>query len=543
MCEICKDEHLKNPKYKNHEVVLYQLRKRQLPVEKCKIHPTKDRDMLCVDCQFPLCSKCATQEDHWGHRFIDLDTMYADKMALCLEEISKVDKYFLPTSQDLKTEIRGDATEMKTIMDSIRTAIKADGESLKNLVDTVVSENIQEVDNIQQSLLEKLQSQDTTFDDYISYLHERLKEIYGYMSSSKLSNIIPKLFEKLPVIRPIPMTTKPVHPVFTAGQYSKDDVAKLLGKINMKGTKAETRKMKPMEIVSPATSAKYASKHIKKKDRHKKSDNVKQTMSLSSSVTEVREFNVPGVSSAYHISLDKSGSLWVSDSKGNLVQTDLQGNQLQKIQTNRGFGYHSIARDGQLMFTDRGNNVIKKIKRGNRIKKIIKTGDWKPISIHSSHTNGDILVGMVKDGEAKVTRYNKTGEDLENIQRDKEGQELYSNPRYITENNNGDVCVSDDRKGTVVVNKSGHHRFSYTGQAPVFWPRGICTDVLGHILVCDGYWIGDTVHLLDQDGQFLFLLLTGQNGVDSPRSVCVDDENNLYVGQYNNTVKVFKYLQ
>jgi hypothetical protein len=517
-------------------------------VEKCKIHPTKLIDMLCEECQAPICSKCVTQENHRGHKFIDLETVYADKMALCLEEISKVDNYFHPTSQDIQKEIKGDATEIKTIMDGIRTAMKADGESLKSLVDTVISENMQEADNIEQSLLEKLQSQDTTFDVYISYLHDHLKELYGYLSSSKLSNIIPKLSEKFPKIRPIPETSKPVTPVFTAGQYSKDDVSKLLGKINLKDTKAEVRKIKPMEIVS-LTSVKSTSKQ-KKQDRHKKSD-VKQTLPLSTSVTEVRKFNVPGVNSTFHISLDKSGRLWTSDDDGNLVQTDLQGNQLQEIQTSGRRGYHTVTKDGELIFTDGNNKVIKKITQDDEITKLIHTAGWfqawTPVSIHSSHINGDILVGMWKDEEAKVTRYNKTGKELQNIQRDNKGLGLYSLPYYITENINGDVCVSDvDKEAVVVVNKSGHHRFSYRGQRLRFWPYGICTDVLGRILVCNGNLFGsDGVHLLDQGGQFLSLLLTQQqHRVRHPRSACVDDDNNIYMGQDGtNIVTVYKYLQ
>jgi hypothetical protein len=462
-------------------------------------------------------------------------------MALCLEEISRVDKYFLPTSQDLRKEIEGDVTEIKMIMDSLRTAMKANGESLKSLVDTVVSENMQEADNIEQSLLEKLQSQDTTLDDYISYLHDLLKEFSGYLSSSKLSNIIPKLSEKFPEIRPIPETVKPVNPVFTAGQYSKDDVAKLLGKINFKDAKAEMRKIKPMEIVSPSPSVKSTSVQ-KKQNRHKKPD-VKQTLSLSPSVTEVRKFSVADVRHIYHMSLEKSGRVWASDQVGTLVQTNLQGNQLQKIQTRWGYGYHTVTQDGELLFTDDDNNVLKKITQDNKITEFVKTGEWEPISIQSSHINSDILVGMVKDKEGQVKRYNNTGEELQNIQNDNKGQGLYSSPLYIAENINGDVCVSDhDKKAVVVVNESGHYRFSYTGQGSGFYPYGICTDVLGHILVCDG--VSDAVHLLGNDGHFLSLLLTvRQHELRSPRSVCVDDDNNLHVGQqHTNTVTVYKYL-
>ncbi|XP_061167597.1 uncharacterized protein LOC133176495 [Saccostrea echinata] len=542
MCESCRDQHQRISENKNHDVVLYQQRKRQLPVKKCNIHPTKDIDILCKECNIPLCSKCSTLQEHHRHVFIDLETIYTDKFELCQKELSKINNYLVSTSQDLQREVRKDATEVKQIMDSIRTSMKAEAESLKNMVDTVLSENMEELHQIEKSLLEKLKSQEKTFDDYIAYLSDLVKEFQSYLSSTELTNFTAKLPENLK-IKSIPETTKPIIPEFSSAQYNKKDVAKLLGKITVTDRKGELRSVEPMEIPPIATSMKSTSEQSKQ-DKHVKSDK-KQTMSLSASVTKVREFNVPGVDDVYHIvSLDQSGRLWISDDDGNLVQTDLQGNVIQKIKTSDGRGYHTVTQDGDLIFTDQDKKVINRITQDNSITEFIKTGDWRPLSIHSSHINGDILVGMTKIEEAKVTRYNKTGKELQNIQRDNKGQGLYDIPHYITENINGDICTSDYNNGVVVVNKSGQHRFSYTGQKSEFWPYGICTDVLGHILVCDGYFCSNTVHLLDQDGQFLSLLLTQQQGVKYPRSVCVDDENNLYVGQRNtNTVTVYKYLQ
>ena len=194
------------------------------------------------------------------------------------------------------------------------------------------------------------------------------------------------------------------------------------------------------------------------------------------------------------------------------------------------------------MYTDRDKKVIYRIIPDRKITEFIKPGDWNPISIHSSRITGDILVGMYKLQETKVTRYNKAGKEIQNIQRDNQGQKFFDLPHYITENINGDICTSDCGKATVVVvNKSGQHRFSYTGQESQFCPWGICTDVLGHILVCDSD--SNTVHLLDQDGGFLSVILSEQQGIEDPYGVCVDDENNLYVGQLNNKVTVYKYLE
>eukprot|EP00105_Crassostrea_gigas_P046466 XP_019930614.1 PREDICTED: transcription intermediary factor 1-beta-like [Crassostrea gigas] len=540
MCEQCRDEHQKNKKSKNHEVVHYKQRKRQIPVEKCKIHPTKDIDLLCEKCQIPICSKCTATKEHRGHVFTDLEIVFAEKCSLCHVEIAKIRNYFEPTSQDLKTVIAEDVTKIKKTMEDIRTSMKAEAESVKKLVDTVTSEKMEQVNKIEQSLLETLSGQNKKIDDYINYLNDLIKTFYCYLSSSDIDNLTFALKSENLMIQPIPETFKPVPPVFTAGQYIKEDIAKLLGRITVPNTKPENRKIKPMET---------ASTHLKPTEKQGKQDreksDVKQTLSLSSSVTKVREYTVPGFYHVLHISLGKSGRLWFSDLFGNLVQTDLQGNQIQKIKTSgRDEGYHTVTQDGDLIYTDKQNKVINRITPDNTITEFIKTGGWIPLSIHSSHINGDILVGMIKDDkEGKITRYNKTGTEIQNIQSDNKGQGLYRCAYYITENINGDVCVSDiDKHAVVVVDKSGQHRFSYRGQRSGFIPYGICTDVLGHILVCDVN--SDTVHLLHQDGQLLSQLQTPQQGVERPRSVCLDDENNLWVGHcYTNTVTVYKYLQ
>nr|XP_034312101.1 uncharacterized protein LOC109619492 isoform X2 [Crassostrea gigas] len=400
-----------------------------------------------------------------------------------------------------------------------------------------------------ESLEKKLKSQDKTYQDYISYLEDLAREFHGYLSSTEVQSnpLILSQPDQLK-IKSIPKSIIPVPPVFTAGQYSKEDVSKLLGRVTAPDTKPENRKIKPMETASTQLKP---TEQQKKQDREK--SDIKQTLSLSSSVTKVREYTVPGVNNVHHISLGKAGRLWVSDDDSSLVQIDLQGNQPQVIHSSRGSeGYHTVTQDGDLIYTDKKNKVINTIELNNTITEFNKTVDWKPISIHSSHINGDILVGMMKDGEAKVTRYNKTGKEIQNIKRKHKRKGLYGVPHYITENINGDICTSDYKKrAVVVVNKSGQHRFSYTGQGSQFYPYGICTDLLGHILVCSIPFLGkvlmsgdNTVNLLDQDGQFLFLKLPLRPGVSFYCGLCVDDENNLHVGQDDtNTVTVYKYLQ
>nr|XP_022297067.1 uncharacterized protein LOC111106625 [Crassostrea virginica] len=536
LCEQCRDHHQKSPNTKTHEVVLYRHRKHQLPVELCQDHPTRNKELFCRECSIPLCSKCSLMKEHKGHDIDDLEEIYADKYAVWQGEFSKIQKYFLSTTKDLKSDIEEDVTEIKKIMKSFRASIKAEAESLKNLVDEVTSESIENTHTMEKSLLKMLKSQETTYDDYIAYLWKMSDEFQEYLSitNQKL------LFTKTLRIQPIPDTIKPVLPEFTAGRFNKNDITKLLGKVNAPNRKPEKRKIQPMD--SESSHMKSTEEQLEKS---KEKSDMKQTLSLSSSVTKVREYTVPGVYGVYHISVDTSDRIWVSDWSNNLVQTDLQGNLLKKTQpSGRYEGYHTATKDGVLIYTDREKKMIYRITPDKKITEFIKTGGWKPISIHSSRINGDILVGMVKDGKAKVTRYSKTGKEIQNIQRDNQGQELYRNPYYITENINGDICTSDfNKEAVVVVNKSEQHRFSYTGQGSRFHPYGICTDVLSHILVCD--IASKTVHLLDQDGGFLSVILSRkQQEISRPCGVCVNDENNLYVGQDGtNIVTVYKYLQ
>ena len=546
LCEQCRNDHEKRPETKIHDVVPYRQRKHQLPVKKCQHHPTRNIDIFCKQCKMPICSKCSTMNEHNGHQFDDLEEIYTKEYANWQGEFAKIQRYLLPTTHILKKDVEEDVTLIMKVMDGIRTSMKAEADSLKKLVDEVTAENVEQTHTMEKSLLKKLKSEDITYDEYIAYLDKMSDEFQEYLSltNHKL------LFSKTLKIQLIPETTKPIPPVYTAGQVNKDDITKLLGRINFPNTETEIRKLKLTDTVS--TDMRFIEKPLEQNK-----EETQQTLVLLPSVTKVREYTWPGVYRACHVSVDKSARLWASDDKGNLVHTDQQGNQLQKIQTSgTEGGYHTVTQDESLIYADKNKRVIFKITTDQRITEFIKTGDWTPLSVHSSRINGDILVGMVKNEDAKVVRYNTAGKEIQNIQKDNQGEERFQCPYDITENINGDICISDDCKSAVVVvNKSGQYKFTCADQFGFFHPGGICTDVLGHILVCNCF--KDNVYMLNHDGEFeslihisapLSSIFYGINTFFTNkkhfRFVCVDDANNLYVRQWGtDTVTVYKYLE
>lgn len=165
--------------------------------------------------------------------------------------------------------------------------------------------------------------------------------------------------------------------------------------------------------------------------------------------------------------------------------------------------------ENELSYIDKNDYIIKLSKDLKTIRPFIIQTDssWSPRCLCWSQSTGDILIGMY----GKVTRYNRTGELIKTIEHNNKGRKL--KPRYITENNNGDVVVSDFPHAVVVTDVEGRFRFSYTGHplGSGLRPLGICTDPLSNILVCDRKT--NTLQVIDKDGQFLLNLLIRPSGL------------------------------
>lgn len=147
---------------------------------------------------------------------------------------------------------------------------------------------------------------------------------------------------------------------------------------------------------------------------------------------------------------------------------------------------------------------------------------------------------------SNINRYHSFGELVQTIQHDNKGNDLYIGPRYITENNNGDVVVSDKcwKNGVVVTESEGRHRFTFS-EDPYGYdisPKGVCTYVMSHILVC----VLHKVMILDKDGVFLSYILSMQLEIMIETNSLSFDSNThcLWVGSVrSDTIRVFNYLK
>nr|XP_034308373.1 uncharacterized protein LOC117683311 isoform X2 [Crassostrea gigas] len=273
------------------------------------------------------------------------------------------------------------------------------------------------------------------------------------------------------------------------------------------------------------------------------------------------------------ISYVKSGRLWVLlpdfgddyEDAGEIIQVDNNGNVKEKFYSS---GPFCVSKDDALLYKsdwfDKDEDEDEdedEDKYGDRVKKktseisttLLKTKISEDmIGIYSSFVNGHILV-LIKTSTVtespwqqhfsyKITRYDENGRKIEDIWiNDRiQGWRFWSSEyAYITENKNGDIIISGGKYTTVVgMDRSGEHRFRYSHPENLT-PVDICTDKYGHILVA----FTCSIHLLDEDGAFQKILLNNALSYIKFTCLCLDDKQNIYVGNNRGIVNVYKYLK
>ncbi|XP_052677144.1 tripartite motif-containing protein 2-like isoform X1 [Crassostrea angulata] len=512
LCKACVGEHLSDES-QDHKVV--SLKKRG-STTKCPKHSSNISVLYCQQCDIPICTTCASSEEHHGHKFIEL---MENKREVIQKDLQELEKLIYPQYQEIASEIPIHFADLNTNSQELTTAINQHQDDLFSEIDTMTKTLKSYLAKMDSKHLAVLHKQEDEIKHTISEITQSIADLKKLLDTNDAS-LVAAYKSRNAKFRRLPPKLKVSLPRFIPRGFNKE----LFGSLTALSLIKEER---CSIINSPVAGSSILDKLL-----------IDAPRIIAKVKTEVKFLG--------SVACLSDNDMWTCGEDNIMRLYNLQGELVQSIHSKSGKNPWDIAvtRTGDLVYTDdkdRSVNILKK----KKIKTLIRTRDWIPRNVCSA-SSGDFLVVMTSDDEkqTKVVRYSDATEK-QSIQFDDKGRPLYSPDciKYISENRNLDICLSDyGGHAVVVVNQAGKFRFTYTGPPSTkkqsFDPLGIATDSQGLILIAN---INTScIHVVDQDGQFLRYIKNC--ALQNPRGFSVDTSDNLFVVEYYSyQLKKIKY--
>ncbi|XP_052677149.1 tripartite motif-containing protein 2-like isoform X2 [Crassostrea angulata] len=511
LCKACVGEHLSDES-QDHKVVSF---KKRGSTTKCPKHSSNISVLYCQQCDIPICTTCASSEEHHGHKFIEL---MENKREVIQKDLQKLEKLIYPQYQEIASEIPIHVADLYKNSQELTTAINKHQDDLYKEIDTMAKTLKSYLAKMDSEHLAVLHKQKDEIKHTVSEITQSIADLKKLLDSNDAS-LVAAYKSRNAEFRKLPPQLKVSLPRFIPRGITKELFGSLTALSLIKAERC-------IIIDSPVAQSSPLDKPL-----------INVPRIIATIKTEVKFLG--------SVACLSDNDMWTCGDDSIMRLFNIHGDLVQSIHSKSGNNPWDIAvtKTGDLVYTDdkdRSVNILKKTK----IKKLIKTRDWIPRNICSTFS-GDLLVVMTSDDQpTKVVCYSGPTEK-QSIQFDDKGQSLYSSGyvKYISENKNLDICLSDyGANAVVVVNQAGKLRFTYTGPPTTkrrsFDPLGIATDSQGLILVAN---INTScIHILDQDGQFIRYIRNC--AFQNPRGFSVDTSDNLFVAEYYSyQLKKIKY--
>eukprot|EP00105_Crassostrea_gigas_P042367 XP_019926515.1 PREDICTED: tripartite motif-containing protein 2 [Crassostrea gigas] len=541
LCKACVGEHISDPSIE-HKVVPLENRGFTTYYPKCPKHSTKQCELRCEQCDIPICSQCISSGEHEQHGKVDILESIEHKKSIIQRDLQELEKTIYPKYQEIAYNFQMQKADLNKNTQKLTTAIDKHGEALHREIDTIIQKLKYDLGEMDSKHLAVLKKEEDKIKRTISEITQCITALKEVLNSNDVSLVSAYKSRNAQFRRPPPRLTISL-PSFTPHKLNKEQLFQQFGFISKV----------PFKTEKPVCTMNFPGAESSLPDRPL----IDEPRLIANINTE--QIGLCGVSCL------RDDKIWVCGDGENTIRLyDLGGNLAKSIPTksgNKSSETHvTVTMSGDLVYTDFSNRTVNIVKN-TQTQTLIRLRGWKPYDVCSTST-GDLLVVMESDDmrQAKVGRYSGSTA-VQSIQFNDIGQPLYSsgssnsvgfvketamsyNSKYISENRNLDVCVSDfGACAVVVVNQAGKFRFTYTGFPTTmkgqFRPCGITTDSQSRILTAD--FPNQCIHILDQDGQFLRYI--DNCHLQRPKDLCVDTRDNLFIAEFKTgNVKIIQYL-
>uniref|UniRef100_K1PRB8 Tripartite motif-containing protein 2 n=1 Tax=Magallana gigas TaxID=29159 RepID=K1PRB8_MAGGI len=510
LCKDCVETHLSDSS-KVHNVVSLKQYLTTLNYPKCRKHPTKQCELHCEQCDIPVCAQCISGE-HLGHKPVDIFQNFDIKKEVLQNELEELEKSIYPKYKEIASNIPVQKADLSKNSQKLTTVIDKQGEVWHREIDTIITNLKSIVEEMESKHLVILKKQEDEITRTISEITQTIAELKKILNSKDVC-LVSEYKSRNAEFRRLPPKLKVSLPNFRSEKIHTDQLIKQFGSLS-----ALSFTIEEQDYSMPPQGA-------------ESSPPDRSLMDVPQVITAIDTWYIL----LYGVTCVNDTEVWTRGDDNMMKLFNLQGKLVESIQTKSGYVPTdiSVTRSGDIVYTDYNDRTVNIVKN-TQVQTVIRLRGWRPRGVCST-ASGDLLVVMDSDDDkqSKVVCYSGSTEK-QSIQYDDKGQPLFSSGhyKYISENRNLDICVSDNRAcAVVVVNQAGKLRFTYTGHPSTtkgsFNPRGITTDSHGRILTAD--YDNDCIHILDQGGQFLRYI--DNRHLQFPRGLCVDTRDNLFVAE------------
>jgi hypothetical protein len=526
LCADCINKHVNSLKSMKHDIVPFTKCTVQLVFPQCTSHSHQRCEAHCQKCDIPVCIKCLLGS-HKGHDVVDIADVIAKMKENIKRETEVIESSLITKNKSSDADVEKKISKSKARYSDFEKEAKDKRKIwhieidniFDNLESLIQSFKDQEI-TILKSCQSKLRSQNSSM---IQTVQEN-KKILKSNNVSDINNYRSKLTE----FRAIPQVPDVMSPSLNTNSVQGREFSLELGDYRATLTQIA------LSLPSLTDEVLYSSGQ----------ELIKKAKVIAKIRTNVKQL--------HRVVCVGSDRAWISGIDRVIHSVDIHGT-VQATVTSTCKNYPddiTVNRQGELIYSDGSNRTIDVVRHGKTENLITAPQGWHPWGLCCTRS-GDILVSMVttaNESHQKIVRYQ--GQNVtQEIDKDDRGNPIYQGGKYtmyVTENNNGDVVVSDPNANTVVVVESaGKVRFRYNDKPPggkkPFCSRQIVTDSMGHIIVADSD--NSCLHILGQNGQFIKCVDNcGLN--DRPCGLSVDNEGRLWVGQsVSGKVKVIQYIK
>nr|XP_022305050.1 uncharacterized protein LOC111112043 [Crassostrea virginica] len=514
LCKNCVVKHLFDTDGFHNVVSLKQFLSTLSYNSVCPTHPYKQCEQHCEECNIQVCGLCLSLGDHDQHKKEDILQILATKKKLIQKDLLEFKKSIYPKYQEAAANIPVQRADVRKHSEDIKTALKKQIEDLHMEIDTIAQGMMTEMDEMDKQYTAVIEKQEHAINKTINEIKQVILDLKSLLNTGDVS-LVSKYKSKIEEFRKLPSKLKIFLPNFLPQKINREQLLKQFGSLTFLFIETEEQSY---AMPSPGAESSPPARPLLDVPR----------LITDIPTTEDRE--------QYNLSCLSDDEIWITGDNKIIELYNLKGEVLKSVQTKSGNVPWDIAvtRSGGLVYADTGDRSINLVS-GTQIQTLITLRGWTPYGLCST-SSGDLLVIMTSDDDrkqTKVVRYSGSTEK-QTMQRDDQGKPLYSSCgiKYLIENSNSDICVSDeDACAVVVVSAAGKLRFRYTGPPSAsgesFRPYGITTDSQANILTsdCDN----NRIHIIHQDGHFLCFIHNFD--LQNPWGLCADSQDYLFVAE------------